>query len=86
MAEAAHYSKGLSLIATVPDSLSRQEQELDLQIGLGQAIIATQGYAAPAVSQAFARARELCERLGCRDKLLPILYGQWAYYSVADLI
>ena len=70
----------------MPDSLSRQEQELDLQIGLGQAIIATQGYAAPAVSQAFARARELCERLGCAHKLLPILYGQWAYYSVADLI
>ena len=87
MAEAAALlRKGLSLIATVPDSLSRQEQELDLQIGLGQAIIATQGYAAPAVSQAFARARELCERLGCAHKLLPILYGQWAYYSVADLI
>jgi class 3 adenylate cyclase/tetratricopeptide (TPR) repeat protein len=78
--------KGLSLIATVPDSLPRQEHELDLQIGLGQAIIATQGYAAPAVNQAFARARELCERLGCEHKLLPILYGQWAYCSVADLI
>jgi hypothetical protein len=31
-------------------------------------------------------ARELCERLGCEHKLLPILYGQWAYHSVADLI
>ena len=83
---AALLRKGLSLIAAVPDSLPRQEHELDLQIGLGQAIIATQGYAAPAVSQAYARARELCERLGCAHKLLPILYGQWAYYSVADLI
>jgi tetratricopeptide (TPR) repeat protein len=78
--------KGLSLVTAVPDNLARQEQELDLQIGLGQAIIATQGYAAPAVNQAFARARELCERLGCEHKLLPTLYGQWAYHSVANLI
>ena len=57
---AALLRKGLSLIATVPDSVQRQEQELDLQIGLGQAIIATQGYAAPAVSQALrSRARAL---------------------------
>ena len=83
---AALLSKGLSLIATVPDSIQRQEHELDLQIALGQAIIATQGYAAPAVSQAYARARELCEQLECAHKLLPILYGQWAYHSVADLI
>jgi predicted ATPase/class 3 adenylate cyclase len=80
---AALLRKGLSLIATAPDS---QEYELELQIGLGQAIIATQGYAAPAVNQAFARARELCQQLGRNHKLLPILYGQWAYYSVADLI
>ena len=83
---AALLGRGLSLIATVPDSIQRQEHELDLQIALGQAIIATQGYAAPAVSQAYARARELCEQLECAHKLLPILYGQWAYHSVADLI
>ena len=87
MAEAAALlGKGLSLIAIEPDSFRHQEQELDLQIGLGQAIIATRGYAAPAVGHAFARARELCERLGYAHKLLPILYGQWAYQSVADLI
>jgi class 3 adenylate cyclase len=83
---AALLTNGLSVLAKVPDSRSRQEHELELQIGLGQAIIATQGYAAPAVNQAFARARELCKRLSCDHKLLPILYGQWAYYSVADLI
>jgi predicted ATPase len=59
---AALLGKGLSLIAAVPDSIQRQEQELDLQIALGQAIIATQGYAAPAVIQVYAR--ELCGRLG----------------------
>jgi predicted ATPase/class 3 adenylate cyclase len=82
---AALLSKGLRLIATVPDSIERREHELDLQIALGQAVIATQGYAAPAVGQAYARARELCGQLECARKLLPILYGQWAYHSVSDL-
>jgi class 3 adenylate cyclase/tetratricopeptide (TPR) repeat protein len=83
---AALLRKGLRLILNVPDSIQRQERELDLQIALGQAIIATQGYAAPGVSEAYARARELCEKLECAHKLLPILYGQWAFQSVADLI
>ena len=83
---AALLSKGLSLIATAPDSIQRREHELDLQIGLGQAIIATQGYGAPGVSQTYARAREICEQLQYAQKLMPILYGQWAYHSVADLV
>ena len=83
---AALLSKGLNLIATLPDSIQRQQQELDLQIALGQATIATEGYAASAVSQIYARARELCEQLECAHKLLPILYGQWAYHSVTDLV
>ena len=83
---AALLSKGLSLIATAPDSIQRREHELDLQIGLGQAIIATQGYGAPGVSQTYARAREICEQLQYAQKLMPILYGQWAHHSVADLV
>jgi class 3 adenylate cyclase/tetratricopeptide (TPR) repeat protein len=83
---AALLSKGLSLIPAMPDTVHRQEQELDLQIAIGQAIIATQGYAAPAVGQVYTRARVLCEQLKCENKLFPILYGQWAYHSVADLL
>jgi class 3 adenylate cyclase/tetratricopeptide (TPR) repeat protein len=87
MAEAATIlGRALGLIITLPDGTKRQENELDLQIALGQATIATQGYAAPAVGRAYARARELCEQLRCMHKMLPILYGQWAYHSVADLI
>ena len=86
MAEAAALlRKALSLISKLPDSLQRQERELDLQIALGQALIATQGYTASAVGQAYTRARVLCEQLKLPHKLLPILYGQWAHYSMADL-
>jgi hypothetical protein len=83
---AALVGKALRLLPTLPESIERQGNELDLQMALGQATIATQGYAAPAVRQAFARARTLCEQLKCAHKMLPILYGEWAYHSVANLI
>jgi class 3 adenylate cyclase/DNA-binding winged helix-turn-helix (wHTH) protein/tetratricopeptide (TPR) repeat protein len=86
MAEAATLlRKALSIVFKLPDSLQRQECELDLQIALGQALIATQGFTASAVGKAYTRARVLCEQLKLPDKLLPILYGQWAHYSISDL-
>jgi class 3 adenylate cyclase/predicted ATPase len=74
--------KGLDLVHNMADSVSRQEQELGLQICLGQALFATQGWAAPGVSQAYARARELCRQLDQPQKLLPILYGQWINHAM----
>src|SRR5262245_20722096 len=64
MAEAtAQLSKGLELLTSLPDSASRQHQELELQIGLGRVQMATQGYAAAVVGETYARARALCEQL-----------------------
>jgi class 3 adenylate cyclase len=78
--------KGLNLISGLPDDVRRQEHELALQIGLGQALFATQGWAAPGVGDAYARARQLCDDLDRPDKLLPILYGQWIHQAMrADL-
>ena len=65
----AHLSKGLEVLKTLPDPLQRTRQELDMQITLGSALIATKGFAAPEVLQAYARARELCQHVllhGCR--------------------
>ena len=81
MAEAtAQLNKGLELLTSLPDSASRQRQELELQIGLGRVLIATQGYAAPAVGEAYARARALCEQLDRPPQIVPVLYGQWVHH------
>jgi class 3 adenylate cyclase/tetratricopeptide (TPR) repeat protein len=78
--------KGLNLVSGLPDSVRRQEHELALQIGLGQALFATQGWAAPGVGEAYARARQLCDQLDRPHKLLPILYGQWIHQAMrADM-
>ena len=80
MEASAQLQKGLDLLAKLPDSHERQQQELDLQIALGRALIATMGYSAPAVATTFARARVLADQLGRREYLVPLLHGQWVYY------
>jgi class 3 adenylate cyclase/predicted ATPase len=80
MEASAQLQKGLDLLAKLPDDHGRQQQELDLQIALGRASIATMGYSAPAVAATFARAKALADHLDRREYLVPLLHGQWVYY------
>ena len=43
----AQFQKGLNLLPSLPDNRGRQQQEIDLQIGIGHVLQATQGFAAP---------------------------------------
>jgi predicted ATPase len=56
-------TKGLELLATLPETPARAQQELDLQLALGPALRATKGPAAPEVEQTYTRARVLCQCL-----------------------
>src|SRR5205814_8863422 len=54
----AQLRKGLALLSGLSDGDPRRVQEIDLQIVLGQALLATNGYTAPEPRDAFARASE----------------------------
>lgn len=54
-----HLTKGVELLETLPDTPERAEKELELQIALGNALIAAKGYASAEVEQTYSRAREL---------------------------
>jgi hypothetical protein len=83
MAEAvAQLERGYEVSAGLPDGAKRQEHELHLQIGLGQALVATRGHGAPEPGEALARARQLCEKLERASQLGPILTGQWLFCLV----
>jgi len=45
-----------------PDGPGRQQLELDLQLALGNALIAAKGFSAPEVGSTYARARALAEQ------------------------
>ena len=56
--------RGLALLATLPESRERDEQELAIQTALGVSLMALKGYAAPELLTAYHRAEELGRRLG----------------------
>jgi class 3 adenylate cyclase/predicted ATPase len=72
-------SRGVELVATLPESRERARQELSLQIALGETLMATQGFAVPEVEQAFVRARNLCEQVGEAPQLFRALAGQYFF-------
>ena len=77
----AQLDRGLELLVCLPDGPERRRRELGLQLGLGPALIAAKGFAAPETGRAYARACcELCRELGDIPKLLPALYGQTAVH------
>ena len=78
----AQLRKGLKLIAAIADSHSQLSYELDLQMALGPALLATKGFAASEVGDTFARARTLAEQLDRPEYQVPLLYGLRLYHTV----
>ncbi|MBV8356838.1 MAG: AAA family ATPase, partial [Deltaproteobacteria bacterium] len=71
----SNFSSALELVQRQPESTQRAQQELSLQLGLGQALAAAKGFSAPEVERAYARAEQLCERLGDPGQLFDALFG-----------
>jgi predicted ATPase len=78
----SHLTKGLELLETLPDTPDRTQQELDLQVVLGPALIATKGWATPEAGKAYIRALELCRQVGETPQLFRVLVGLFTFYSV----
>jgi len=80
MTEAAtQLRNGLDLLSSAADTDERRRVELDLQLALARTMMATQGYAAMPVGEAYARARELCLRLDRPPQFVTVLYGQFLH-------
>jgi predicted ATPase len=76
-----HLTTALELLATLPETLVRARQELDLQLALGSALRVTKGLASLEVEQTYARARALCTQVGDTPQLFPTLRGLCAFYQ-----
>jgi predicted ATPase len=79
-----HLTTALGLLKTLPDTPERTQQELDLQLTLGPALMATKGWAAPEAGEAYTRARELCRQVGETPQLFRALFGLWLFYVVRE--
>jgi predicted ATPase len=76
----SHLSTGLKLLKALPDTPEHVQQELTLQLTLGEALQVTKGYAVPEAKHTYDRARALCQQVGETPQLFPLLGGLWAFY------
>jgi predicted ATPase len=77
-----HLTNALALLTVLPETAERAQRELDVQLALGPALMATKGMAAPAVEQTYAHARALCQQAGDTPQILRVLFGLWQCYLV----
>lgn len=71
---------GLQMLARLPETSDRARQEVRLQFALGLALQPSEGFAAPAVVEAYRRARALSDveiEIASRS---PLLWGLWSFY------
>jgi len=79
--EAARLARrGLQALSHVAESPERSELELQLLVMVGVALIVTEGYASEGARAVYTRAREICQQLGRRHELFPVLWGLWGYH------
>src|SRR5882672_12935339 len=70
----AHLQRGIEASGHLADGVRKDRLELDFQLALGPSLIATQGPASNKAMATFARARELCERLGDPPEQLQVMF------------
>ena len=78
----AHVTKGLEVLASLPETATRTEQELALHLMLGTTLQTTKGNAVPEVEQVYTRARELSQQVRESPQLVQVLLGLRGFYQV----
>jgi predicted ATPase len=78
----AHVTKGLEVLAGLPETATRTAQELTLHLLWGTALQTTRGYAAPRVEQIYTRALELSQQVSEPQQVLQALVGLRHLYQV----
>ncbi len=78
----SHFTAGIELHKTLPETPARTQHALTLHIALGAALQMAKGLAAPEVEHAYTQAYALCQRVGETPELVPVLFGLWRFYNI----
>jgi class 3 adenylate cyclase/DNA-binding winged helix-turn-helix (wHTH) protein len=74
---AMHLSRGLAIVAKLPENAERLGLELRLRMALCAALIVLKGPGAPETAAAFTAAKGLAEQSGDSSFLFPLLYNEF---------
>jgi predicted ATPase/class 3 adenylate cyclase len=76
----SHFTAGIELLKTLPETPEHIQQALSLHTALGAALQMAKGTGAPEVEHAYTQARALCQQVGETPELVPVLFGLWRFY------
>jgi class 3 adenylate cyclase/predicted ATPase len=74
-----HLREGLTLLDQLPSGADRDDWELAFRSALITPLIAAEGYGATELEVSVNRAAVLAERHDDRERLFPVLHGQWVH-------
>jgi len=77
-----HITNGVTLLQQLPSTMTRLRQELEFQIALGGACIASKGWGVSETGAAYARAYELSRLTEDASQLPKILAGRFVHHHV----
>src|SRR5262249_28728323 len=78
----SHFTTGIELLTTLPETPAHTQQSLTLHSALGAALQMAKGHAAPEVEHAYSQAHALCQQVGETPELVPVLFGLWKFSLV----
>ena len=76
----AHLTKGLEIVASLPDSSERVRLELALVMTLAGPLVGAKGYGATEVERLMNRARDLARRADDAPQVFPAVFGLWLFH------
>lgn len=79
------YQSAISLCRKQGDGIRWKRRELELQVEVGQALIANLGYQAPATAEAFESALLLADSIGDPERFVRSIFGLWAARYISNV-
>jgi predicted ATPase len=76
----SHFTKGLEVLQSLPESSERVQHELALHLALGAPLWTLKGHAAPEVEQVYNQTLQLCQQVGDISQRFSVLAGLWRFY------
>jgi predicted ATPase len=76
------FEQALKALEPQPETDDTHRLAIDIHVDMGPVLIALKGGAAEEVEANYHRARELCDRIGERARLFPVMWGTWYVNNV----
>ncbi|HEX9373530.1 MAG TPA: hypothetical protein VF897_21125, partial [Roseiflexaceae bacterium] len=79
-----HFGSGIAALTSMPEGANRDRGEIELQLAKGLSLLTLKGFTSTEAVEAYARAKDLCERIADSDHLFVALWNLWMTTAVSN--